>query len=135
MIKIKLMISYLKIFSQIIHHHFISSVKYRSKWTIKTRRYGVFCAYNLFDTFHCLLAGRQRIFVSYGITDRLSHLCVEIETPAGYDFINMNVSCKQTLEGDTVTVRRVGNGSLVLNEIIPIGKSRVFKGNKIYLNQ
>lgn len=94
----------------------------------------VFCAY-LFDTFHCLTTGRQRIFVSYGITNSPMHMCVEIVTPSGYDFINMNVTCKQTLEGDTVTVRKVGNGSLVLNEIIPIGKSKVFKGNKIYLDQ
>lgn len=46
--------------------------------------------------------------VSYGITDRPSHLCVEIVTPPGYDFININVTCKQALEGNTVTVRRVG---------------------------
>lgn len=63
------------------------------------------------------------------------HMCVETVTPPGYDFINMNVTCKQALEGNTVTVRRVGNGSLVLNEIIPIGKSKVFKGNKTYLDQ
>ncbi|XP_052689852.1 uncharacterized protein LOC128167906 isoform X2 [Crassostrea angulata] len=66
--------------------------------------------------------GKQRIFVGYGLTDRPSHLCVEILTPPAYDFINMNVTCKQALEGDTVTVRRVGNGSLILNEIIPIGE-------------
>lgn len=62
-------------------------------------------------------------------------MCAEIVTPLGYDFINMNVTCNQALEGNTVTVRRVGNGSLVLNEIIPIGKSMVFKGSKIYLDQ
>lgn len=106
------MILYLKIFSQKIHRHFI---------LVKYSVYQKNCAY-LFDTFHCLFAGKQRIFVSYGITNRLSQQCVEIATPPGYDFINMNVSCMQTLEGDTVTVRRVGHGSLVLNEIIPIGK-------------
>lgn len=67
-------------------------------------------------------SGRYRIFVGTGISNRSDELCVEIETPPSYDFINMNVSCNSTLEGNTITVRRVGNGPLVLNEITRFGK-------------
>nr|XP_022313944.1 uncharacterized protein LOC111118668 [Crassostrea virginica] len=72
--------------------------------------------------------GNYSIFVGDGITYQQSALCVNVQTPSGYDYLYSNTSCINSVKGDTMTVKRNGNGSLVLNEIHPVGCSNCRDG-------
>ncbi|XP_048762082.2 uncharacterized protein LOC125670761 [Ostrea edulis] len=65
--------------------------------------------------------GSYSIFINNGAPPNTKDLCNTITTPIGYDIVNQNASCMREMEGNTLTVLRNGDGSLILNEIVPIG--------------
>nr|XP_022316407.1 uncharacterized protein LOC111120053 [Crassostrea virginica] len=65
--------------------------------------------------------GHYSVFVGDNVTYQQSALCASVQTPSGSDITYSNSSCKNIVKGNTMTVRRIGNGSLVLYEITPVG--------------
>lgn len=68
------------------------------------------------------VSGHYSVFVGDNVTYQQSALCASVQTPSGSDITYSNSSCKNIVKGNTMTVRRIGNGSLVLYEITPVGK-------------